>query len=268
MFNRFTSVVMAVALCALGTSVASAALVVNLQVPESSGTTTANSGTAGGVGTLGSGVSFVGDEAVNVTGQSLNFDGTANSRVSFAPITEFQSGYSRVTVAAWVKVPTLDGFDHMIQVSSAAGGLADGFVLALNNTVGGSEGRLSFSYKQSAGGVGFSSGLARITAGEWNHVAAVFDRVAGTLRLYINGVNEASKLDVLNQDIQGNASVVLGLNRLPGIDGSLFAGQLDDVRIYHNQALTDGEIAALAVIPEPATAMLIGLGSLLILRRP
>ncbi|MFC7335957.1 LamG domain-containing protein [Haloferula chungangensis] len=100
-------------------------------------------------------------------------------------------------------------------------------------------------------------------AGGWTHFAVVNDG-SGNVTTYVDGVatGPATALSgpftasAFPFSIGGDASS-------QGIE--FFNGDIDDVRIYDN-ALTAGEVAALAV-PEPSSALLLGVGGLALLRR-
>jgi len=238
-------------------------LIVHLTVPESGGSTTANSGTAGGVGVLGSGVSFIADEPVtevNPTGYSLNVDGTSNSRVTFSDIAEFQQYNSRIVIAAWIKISDFSHYHHVIHVSSASSGLPTGFVLAVNTNR-----RLEVSFRPASQESQYaSSGLALVGEGVWTHVAGKIDTVADTITLYINGEKRYTKSIPGANMITGDSNTKFTINRLPGTDSNLFSGLIDDVRIYNND-MTDEEIAAL--VPEPTAAALFIFGLLGLMKR-
>jgi hypothetical protein len=90
-------------------------------------------------------------------------------------------------------------------------------------------------------------------AGQWNHVAVSFhDKTAKT---YLNGglIDTRSVTDSF-----------LTLDRIGGLSSEFYNGKIDDVRIYDN-ALSQSEIRAL--LPEPVTLFLLGLGSLALLRK-
>lgn len=241
----------------LGAANAQADLFVHLAVPESSGATTTNSGTAGGVGMLGNGVTFVNDMRPETIegprqGAALDFDGTANSRVSFDAINELTVYQNRIVIAAWVKVSDWTHYHHVVHASSAASGLPDGFALALS-----SNRRLEVSFRPASQGSQYaSSGLALAGDGVWTHVASKIDIVADTLTLYINGEKLYVKPIPGSNQIRMIPETRLWLSRAAGLDLNLFKGRLDDVRIYsHN--VTDEEIAALATIVPPPVATVI-----------
>ena len=101
---------------------------------------------------------------------------------------------------------------------------------------------------------------------EWGHVAITFDAAAGTESIYVNGVLMAaySSTAVLPIDtIAGIDSFAIYSNGSAGSWNS-FHGKMDDFRIYDN-ALSAAEVAAL--VPEPTTIALLGLGGLALIRR-
>lgn len=261
--KRLVGMEIAIGLVICIAGIVNADMLVHLTAPEGSGSTTVNSGTSGGVGTLGSGVTFSTDEPAQenggTNGYSLNFDGAANSRVDFGTdFTGLNVYQSRLVIAAWVKISDFSHSHSVIMASSASSGLPDGFVLnVLNNQ------RLNITYKPASQSVLYAdSGLALVTAGEWTHIAAKIDTVADTISLYINGEKLYVKDVAGSNQIAMTSTTQFTLNRTPGVDTSLFEGLADDIRIYNND-MTDAEIAALAV-PEPATMALLGIGGLLI----
>lgn len=106
-----------------------------------------------------------------------------------------------------------------------------------------------------AGNVSFAD---PVVANQWDHIALTYDGT--TTRWYFNGSEVGSNAANPDNSFQ---QIRLGINR--NIDNA-FNGDLDDVRIYDN-ALTAQDVAALAVIPEPSSLALLGLGTLLIARR-
>ena len=107
--------------------------------------------------------------------------------------------------------------------------------------------------------------------GSWHHMAVVFDATAGTLTVYIDGVDNATPAAF--GSLTGVSPVVnatgenffIGSRRgMAGSDGQYFVGSLDDIRLYNN-ALTQSQVVAL--IPEPASLSLLALGAAAVVRR-
>lgn len=98
-----------------------------------------------------------------------------------------------------------------------------------------------------------------VTVGEWHHMAITWDAGTQTAASYIDGVLTKSPL-TMNWAFPGfhNDTLVMGENFAD------FAGSLDDLRLY-DTALSAGEVAAL--IPEPSSLALAGLGFLPLLSR-
>ncbi|BCX48054.1 hypothetical protein HAHE_19620 [Haloferula helveola] len=108
-----------------------------------------------------------------------------------------------------------------------------------------------------AGTVNFTE---TVPINRWDHIALTYDGT--TTRWYYNGA------EVANSPVAGNPDNSFQLIRLGGnrnLDNS-FNGDMDDFRIYDN-ALSAGEIAGLAAIPEPSVALLACLGLAAVVRR-
>ncbi|HEX6683588.1 MAG TPA: LamG domain-containing protein, partial [Candidatus Limnocylindrales bacterium] len=83
-------------------------------------------------------------------------------------------------------------------------------------------------------------------AGDWVHLAGVFDAQAGLMRLYVNGVLTATGPKVSNGPPTGTARTTVGETRWGGLLTDRWPGAIDDVRLYQG-ALPATEIAKLAV---------------------
>lgn len=110
----------------------------------------------------------------------------------------------------------------------------------------------------------FSLSSTSIEVNTWYHFAATVDR-DGNAQMYINGVADGVPDSVVGVgDISSTGvDLTVGASGFANQKG-YFNGQLDDIRVY-NGLLTPTEIASLAVIPEPGTLTLLGVGMLAIL---
>jgi hypothetical protein len=108
---------------------------------------------------------------------------------------------------------------------------------------------------------GINSGV-HLIADKWTHVALVQNNA--DIFIYVNGVLANSAGDANVPSISSPLNAGIGAyNSGTYIDG-FFDGLIDDVRIY-DHALSEGDIRA--IMPEPATVLLLGLGGLLLRRR-
>jgi len=89
----------------------------------------------------------------------------------------------------------------------------------------------------------------------WQHLAATYD--GSSLSLYRNGVLLSSTAFAGAID-QEESPLVIGNRRRGDHLSNRFFGLMDEVRIYDN-ALSASEIAALATVPEPSTALVVAL---------
>ena len=80
-----------------------------------------------------------------------------------------------------------------------------------------------------------------INNGQWHHVAATRNRTSGEIKLYVDGVLQATATGPLTTL---DASAVLRLGSL-GTGAGFLAGDIDDVQIY-NYPLPPDRVAALA----------------------
>ncbi|GIJ54117.1 hypothetical protein Vau01_016330 [Virgisporangium aurantiacum] len=79
-------------------------------------------------------------------------------------------------------------------------------------------------------------------AGEWVHLAGVWEASTGTLRFYVNGLLEASA--VTGEPFASTGPMTIGRNLVSGVYGESWRGAVDDVRLYAG-ALPATEIATL-----------------------
>ena len=89
------------------------------------------------------------------------------------------------------------------------------------------------------------SGSSVLTAGQWHHVAGVFDSGSGQLRVYVDGVLDGSKSVSYNAINVTTEAFYLGANTNgSGQAAQFFDGALDEWRVYA-EALSESDIEAL-----------------------
>ena len=86
--------------------------------------------------------------------------------------------------------------------------------------------------------------LTDVNDGQWHHIAGVFDDPADRLKIYVDGVLEATTITA--QTPSGSAEP-FSIGRVSGAHGQDFDGLIDEVRIY-DTPLVECEIRALALV--------------------
>ncbi len=189
------------------------------------------------------GATYVG----GVVGNAFSFDGINDSVIVTASAALEPATLS---VSLWVQaIPE----NHLrLLIDSTHGTGQAGWAVQLN-----SSNNISFAYGNGSSFPEITSAIG-ISNGEFHHVAATLDGV--TMRLYVDGALTSSLAFTgvpapSGRDIQlGNH---LSLNRP-------LQGALDEVRIY-DHALNQTEITSLSTVPEPSSAVLLGLAALSII---
>jgi chitodextrinase/glucose/arabinose dehydrogenase len=199
---------------------------------ETSGGTTVDATGHGITGTLTNGAVF----AAGKNGNGVRLDGV-NDFVNLGNPADLQLTGS-MTISAWINSSAFPGDDAAI-VSKRAGG---GF--QLDTTVDTGARRIGFKLTSSTGGDMFRYGATTLQADTWYYVTGVYDAVARTLHVYLNGVLDDGVLQGTVGTAQQNSAVNVNIGQRPGFAGTFnFNGTIDDVRIY-SRALTQAEIQA------------------------
>jgi hypothetical protein len=190
-----------------------------------SGTTAADASGQGNTGTIANATWTTAGHS----GAALSFNGT-NAMVSVADAPELDLT-TAMTLEAWVKPTTTGAVWRTAVLKESGGDLAYGLYAA------------SDSGPPSANvvvpGVAptdtYVRGTSAPAVNTWTHVAATYN--GSTLRIYVNGVQQASKA------VTGSLATSTGALRIGGnaVWNEWFAGAIDDVRVY-NRALSATEI--------------------------
>jgi hypothetical protein len=229
-------------------------LLANWDFEEAGGTTAID--TAGGNNGLlmGTAARTAAGTGRNNAGQAISLSGAFPSYVKVAGGVAGASGMSEYTISAWVKLNSVGAYDNVI----STGWVGQGTYFCITPGRG-------MGYGQVEGFVTSPDGVLP-SNNKWYMVTQTMSTADYTAHLYVNGVEVANT---------GGGENPLNVNfaTLPvylGADGKdnyrNINGLMDDVRIY-NRALTTGDIAQLYTVPEPMTMVLLGLGSLGLLRR-
>ncbi len=192
-----------------------------------------DSSSNGNSGTLGSTTVFT----VGKVGQAIQFDGTQQSQI-IIPDTQSLRPTAAVTVEAWINPATAGtGFQGVLFKGSTGGTGGQPYSLFVNG---------SGSSRQIVVRVGNDStfdalgSIGGIPINAYSHVAFTYD--GATIRIYINGVLDASAASSIGNLAQADTNVL----RIGGL-GSSFAynGSVDEIGIY-NRALAASEIQSIS----------------------
>lgn len=175
-----------------------------------------------------------------ISGQALSFDGVDDMVV--VPHSPSLS-LDKFTMEAWIKIKKIREFgsQETILIKRYEPSWQDNYGLAIS-----SKGKVEASFYSFDIPTWFNAkSVINISAGDWYHIAATYDRT--TLKIYINGVLDNS-VNTKYTPYQNNFKLVIG--RACAGDPCLFRpsspsfnGIIDEVRIY-NRALSASEIQA------------------------
>ncbi len=149
----------------------------------------------------------------------------ANSALSFDGVNDFVSAprsvnASRFTVEAWVRPTNANSYGVVVAEADDDNGWA--LELDANRPI------LWVATNAGWQGILYSTAL---TAGQWAHVAVVYDN--GAVRLFVNGIASTPAI------VGGTLRISANNSRMGGLPGyPFFAGALDDVRISSSARYT------------------------------
>jgi hypothetical protein len=193
-----------------------------------------------------------------ILGGALSFNGTNNYvNVLDAPSLRFDQGDS-FSIAYWAKPQYNNGGVVISKLRSSGSGVF-GYMSQYSPEIKKFDfyAERSGSYYQIA-----DTPPDSITIDTWYFVTGVYDNK--NMKIYLDGVLKDNVTFLANAGLTTpDADLSIGASYYDGIRTSYFKGAIDDVMIF-NQALTGAEIVQLYNAPEPATLMLIGLGSVIL----
>lgn len=209
---------------------------------ESSGTTTADTGTEGNTGTLGSGTSFAAGHA----GNGVQMSGTSTGYVVGAAnaVRTDQS----FTVAAWVNLNSF-GTGAARTAVAEPGSSSSGFVLKYD-----SSGVWAFTMPE---GDQVTPAVDQITSfssstNTWVHLAGVFDATAHTMQLYVNASSQGTTTHSALSTWNATGALQAGRSFWDGAYADAWYGTLDSVRVYQ-RALSSSDVTNLYNETDPAS---------------
>ncbi|HET9518880.1 MAG TPA: LamG domain-containing protein [Actinoplanes sp.] len=198
---------------------------------ENSGTRTADSSGRGNTGTLVNTPTWT----IGTAGNALRFNGTTQYVQGTRAAVRTDASFS---VAAWAFMTDKTTYRSAVTQDGTS-------VSAFRLQYDDSADRWAFVYKNgdSAGASAdkaFDTGSPSLNT--WYHLAGVYDRAAGNIKLYVNGRLKATTAHTTVWNATGPLAV--GRSKFGGANSDFFAGRLDEVRAYP-RALSATEVFAL-----------------------
>jgi alpha-L-arabinofuranosidase len=144
------------------------------------------------------------------------------------------------TVSGWVRLNSIGGYQTLASID---GDQVSSFYLGLRDDTR----RFAFVRlpgDAAAGAPAFPSGSADPVAGQWYQLSGVYDSVAQTLALYVNGQLQATT--AAPRAWQPSGHLVIGRAKFAGNPVDFVRGNIDDVRVWRG-ALGAADVAALAI---------------------
>jgi hypothetical protein len=215
---------------------ADASLALRLKLDESTGSTASDSSGAG------NDASIAGSVAWQPAGGKLGGGAALNGTSAYLDVPDAPSldGTGAFTLSCWFKADNFVGNSALIakRVSDSS---QNAYCIAC--APGDNAGRLRIDLNTTNDR--FYS-TTTFNAGEWYHLALVFDGTLATnqrARLYVNGVLDITADEASTAIINSTAPLLIG--RASTTDPNYFDGLVDEVR-FHRRALSAAEVFALA----------------------
>ena len=207
------------------------------KLDETAGTTAADSSGEGRTAAATGGASWVSGRV----GGAARFNGTDASAATAGPVLRTDASF---TVAAWVRFNGATEWRNYTAVSQD-GTVNSGFLLGYLS----GQDRWGMSMPSVDGSTETYVSATSTTPpalNAWTHLVGVYDRTAGQLRLYVDGVKVATVAKPATWNAGG--ALQIGRGKWHGWIGDWWRGDVDDVRV-HQGVLPDEAIAGLAHPP-------------------
>jgi len=165
-------------------------------------------------------------------GQALQFDG-ADDWVNAGSASAIDLVTGDYTLTAWVKPNVLTGNQAIIAKSASSNDKAYSLMLGGSEVYVDGENGGNDAYVTTTG--------AGLVVGNWYHLAATMTSSTLGVKIYVNGVEQATTGSIPVRPIETNADLVFGSVQYAG---TYYNGFIDEVRIY-NRVLSTAEISQL-----------------------
>ena len=206
-----------------------------------------------------------------IIGEAIGVPGTHTDSIDVAHTTILNPGTGSWTVSLWVNFSDLDSVQGILGKSAGLSGFQCYDIYTSGDDI-----FMRIGQEDAAtGAVNRRNTAIRdiLQTEQWYHAVMVLDRDAGTLTSYLN-YSTANTITMPAGSVNNDLPLHIGLTKRPPDEtaGWNTNGMIDDVAIF-NEALSSEEVEAIylnglqgVAVPEPATVVLLSLGSGLILR--
>ena len=185
--------------------------------------------------------------AIDVDGRGATFDGPAANAL-------FAKGNEPFSFSMWVKPESFGSWGTPLAYGTSSYVPGQQFIISENSST--NDGSLVISV---GGPPLVMTSVGKLVLGEWNHIGVVHD--GSTLKLFLNGNAPEIATEVTFNVANGNPVAHGELGNFQ-TGGQPYFGGIDEFA-YFRTALTDGQMfrLSIAVIPEPSSLVLLGLGA-------
>jgi len=171
-----------------------------------------------------------------ISGQAAQFNGANTSGTVGQRLVDTAASFS---VSAWVKLDNLNGWQTIVNQDGVN---VSGFWLQYSQFVNGNKFMLSMHDADSTASAAYRAiSTTTPVVGQWYHLVGVRDKATNTMKMYVNGVLEATIPYTGGWASNGALNVGRGMWGGPN---DWVAGAIDGVSVY-TRALADADVASL-----------------------